>query len=128
MELGQNAWGESNPQFTYNEAWKTFVDQADKKFYDDLRHYVAAGTHDIIIDRTNMSVKTRKRLHDIINTNPVFDVEAHVFGQDISAREWLRRLSTRPGKTIPINTLMLMANSYEKPTEAEGFRSIRFVN
>jgi predicted kinase len=69
----------------------------------------------IIIDRTNMSVKSRRAYVDaMVFARPMTDA-AHV--------EWNRRLD-RPGKTIPTHVLIDMFRSYVRPTTEEGFDNV----
>jgi len=116
-------------EMTYDEAWRKYIDAADKKFFQDLM-IVARDDRDIIIDRTNMTVKSRARVIRTIHQNArsIVQLEAIVFGTNLAAIEWLKRLNSRPGKTVPFSTLTSMATNFEVPTKDEGFGVVSYVD
>ena len=113
-------WG-----YTYDEVFTDLIKFADRAFWDGISASIE-NDQDIVIDRTNLSVKGRKRFFDFLR-NAAYEVEAIVFPTPEES-EWKRRLASRPGKTIPAYVLKSMASSYEAPSEAEGFTSITYIN
>lgn len=107
--------------FTYNEAFKDVVGFAEKAMWRELE--MAAKDGDLIyIDRTNMSVKSRKRFIDFLKPYG-YTFNAVVFPNPDPV-EWERRLNSRPGKTIPDNIIRNMVASFRMPTHEEGFVNI----
>lgn len=109
---------------TYSEAFPDLIKFADKVMWQDFESSARRGVH-IYVDRTNMSVKSRRRFIDRLKPYG-YKFEAVVFPIP-DADEWKRRISSRPGKIIPENVLQSMAGSYVEPTEAEGFSKITFM-
>jgi predicted kinase len=106
---------------TYNEAFKDVVGFAEKVMWRELER--AAKDGDLIyIDRTNMSVKSRKRFIDFLKPYG-YRFNAVVFPNPDPV-EWERRLNNRPGKTIPENIIRNMVSSFRMPTHEEGFDNI----
>lgn len=119
---------ESQGYASYDEAWPHVVKQADQLFFLQLKLAVDGGK-DVMIDRTNMSVKTRARLIEIIRgSKQKYHLVAIVFGRQLDVHEWLRRMGSRPGKTIPIKTLIQMAENFQTPTVEEGFDKVIEIN
>jgi predicted kinase len=79
----------------------------------------------IIIDRTNMSVKSRRAYVELAKRHD-YQIDAMVFARpmtDAAHDDWNRRLD-RPGKTIPTHVLIDMFRSYVRPTTEEGFDNV----
>lgn len=108
---------------TYNEAFSDLIKFAEKIMWKQLE-YAVTYQENIIIDRTNLSVSSRKRF---IKFLPGYEFEAVVFPTPES-EEWSRRLNSRPGKTIPLDVLQSMAKNFDEPSEAEGFSKITYIN
>lgn len=107
--------------FTYDEAFKDVVGFAEKVMWRELEMAAQDGDP-IYIDRTNMSVKSRKRFIDFLRPYG-YRFDAVVFPNPDPA-EWERRLNSRPGKTIPENIIRNMVSSFRMPTQEEGFVNI----
>ena len=106
---------------TYNEAFKDVVGFAEKVMWRELE--MSAKDGDLIyIDRTNMSVKSRKRFIDFLRPYG-YRFDAVVFPNPDPV-EWERRLNSRPGKTIPDNIIRNMVSSFKMPSQEEGFVNI----
>lgn len=110
---------------TYNDIFKTVIEAATNMFWRGLEFRASLGV-DIIVDRTNMSIKSRSRVMQILRKNQ-YEITAVVFPVP-EAEEWQRRLNSREGKWIPPHVLNSMKNSYEDPTHIEGFRVITKEN
>lgn len=78
---------------------------------------------DIIWDQTSTTMKSRARkfamLPDYYHIAVVFPTPSRI--------ELKRRLDSRPGKEIPYVVVEGMINSFEPPTEEEGFHEIWFA-
>ena len=111
--------------YTYDQAFNDLIKFADRVFWDGIIHCAEHGIS-MVIDRTNLSVKSRKRIIDMIKTHD-YELEAVVFPTP-EASEWQRRLDSRPGKTIPKHILESMAKSFSVPTETEGFNKITIID
>ena len=109
---------------TYDEAFKDLVGFADKVMWRELE--MTADDGDLIyVDRTNMSIKSRKRFFDLLKPFG-YEFEAVVFPLP-EKDEWNRRLRSRPGKTIPEHVLTSMISSFQMPTVDEGFSAVTIV-
>lgn len=106
---------------TYNEAFDC-IKFAEKVFFHRLQKSAAIG-HDIIVDRTNLSVKSRKRILDIVDQVGDYKKIAVVFDTP-NSEEHDRRLASRAGKTIPRHVIDSMKTSMTPPTKEEGFDEI----
>ena len=108
---------------TYNEVFKEFIKEADGYFREKLM--LAATRHEeIIIDRTNMSVKSRAASINILRKTHY--IAAIVF--NISDEDLYINLYARPGKNIPYNIIEGMKHSFVMPTCSEGIDYIETVN
>lgn len=97
------------------------MNTAERLFWKALDEAIKDRKH-IIIDRTNMSVKARKRFFNVLNdldARDEYEVNAYVFGLRLPPIEWLKRLGDRPGKTIPGHVLISFAKNFEYPTREE---------
>ena len=110
---------------TYDEVFHHIKD-AEKTMWQDFDRYSREQHETIIVDRTNLSIKSRKRFIDIVKARG-YSIEAIVFTTPDSA-EWNRRSANRPGKTIPSSILASMVTNYKIPTKDEGFDKITFIN
>lgn len=106
---------------TYSECFSTLVDFANMIFWKRLSHISNLG-EDFIVDRTNMSIQSRKKIIDIVKQHG-YAVNAVVFPAP-EKTEWNRRLASRPGKTIPDYVITNMMKSFQFPSLEEGFNSI----
>jgi tRNA uridine 5-carbamoylmethylation protein Kti12 len=106
--------------YTYNDIFKEVVPFANRVFLDSVDLAVKEHDCDVVLDRTNMSRKTRA---PFIRKFKGFRKVAVVFEKP-SDEEWLRRLNSRPDKTIPKYILDSMVGNFEMPTELEGFDEI----
>jgi len=109
---------------TYDAAFKDLIGFAEKTMFNRLAKLAEAGS-DIYIDRTNLSVKSRKRIIDILKPFG-YNFKAVVFPVP-DKEEWQRRLDSRLGKTIPKHVLESMAMNFQHPMMEEGFSKISYV-
>ena len=109
---------------TYNEAFSDNIEEATKQFWAEIDEATLSGVN-IIIDRTNLTVASRRK---IISRIPKYYV---IVGINVSCNDSLvhsMRLATRKGKSIPTHIVQSMAHTYQSPTKDEGFSSITFLN
>lgn len=110
---------------TYTEAFDKFsFKEIEREMFNRLDTAIKEN-RDIIIDQTNMSVKSRARKLQKFPSN--YHKEAVVFNVD--RVELDRRLNEREketGKIIPKFVVDSMLRSYQEPTKAEGFDLIKY--
>ena len=82
-----------------------------------------ANNLDVIWDQTSVSVSSRRKK---FNTLPDYEHIAVVF-QTPPQEELERRLASRPGKHIPAHVMRSMIDSFDMPSEDEGFKEIWYV-
>jgi predicted kinase len=107
---------------TYNEVFKDYMPIAVRLMANQALVCQANGL-DVIWDQTSTSVISRKRK---FNTLPKYEHIAVVF-KTPDADELARRLASRPGKNIPDHVMRSMIDSFEMPTEDEGFTEIWYT-
>lgn len=113
---------------TYTEAFKDNISAATKHMDDILRIAVSAGV-DVYWDQTNMTAKKRK---NILSKFPnSYEKTCMCIRPPQTIGEWFElrvRLGSRPDKTIPVQIIESMADSYVEPELAEGFSYIKIVD
>ena len=113
---------------TYDEVFY-YVKVAEAMMWQEFDKAVETKHDPIVVDRTNMSVKSRRRFFERLRNfhkGHGYQLHAVVFPKPEDA-EYERRLNSRPGKTIPEFIINSMLASFEMPTESEGFASIRVI-
>ena len=111
---------------TYDQVFSQYMKVAEKMMWEEFDKYVEGGYSPIVIDRTNMSVKSRRKFFERLKNfhrNHGYEIEAVLF-KTPEETEWDRRLNSRVGKTIPQHVLDSMARSYEQPRLTEGFSKV----
>ena len=113
-------------EFTYNEGFSSLIDFATKVYNKDVE-FVNKYHENIIgsiwIDQTNLSAKSRmKKLAQFKfpSYNTCYYFPLHL----TNSEEWVRRLNSREGKTIPDNVMSSMLSQYQPPTYSEGWDQI----
>jgi tRNA uridine 5-carbamoylmethylation protein Kti12 len=102
---------------TYSEVFEDAIETAEKLFWNDLDQAVA-GRYTIVVDRTNLTKKARKRLLDKIPS----DYEKIAIWFETPPKHTLgERNVSRPGKKIPPYVLESMMKRLEPPAVAEGW-------
>lgn len=108
---------------TYSEVFTDFMPTAVELMAKEV---IAAreARRDIIWDQTSTTVLSRKKkfnmLSDYYHIAVVFKTPP--------VSELMKRLASRPGKTIPWDVVSSMINGFEMPSEDEGFQEIWFAN
>lgn len=101
---------------TYDEVWKSCIDAAETEMWAEYRQALA-DRRDIVVDRTNLTVKARRRFlsqvpRGYVLSAVVFNVADSVIKQ---------RILNRPGKTISMEVIERMKDTYVEPQLSEGF-------
>lgn len=110
---------------TYDALWAAHIGEAEADLFEQLQRALAER-QDIVIDRTNLTAKSRRRI--LSQVPKLYARVAVVF--DVSEADQAARLTQRPGKTIPAAAIVSMRESFEPPTVFEGFDAIvtpRFI-
>ena len=114
---------------TYDEGFKGLIQFAEIIMWRQITTCLMRGG-DFIIDRTNLTAKSRKKFIDKLKLHR-YNIECVVFPlpgtEKLPSEEWNRRLDSRRGKTIPEHILTSMIEHYEPPTESEGFSKITII-
>lgn len=115
------------PDMTYNEAY-TYVHsdsarlQIFNKAFDKLITQRAREQRDLVIDMTNLSLKSRRSM---MQRFPHAQFKCVVFLPPFT--QIIARNTTRPGKSIPFDTLISMSKSFVMPVKQEGFTDITYI-
>lgn len=116
-------------EITYDQAFSKYMKAAEKMMWEDFDHLVGGEYGPIIVDRTNMSVKSRRRFFERLRNfhkGHGYNIHAVVFPKPDN-KEHERRLNSRPGKTIPWEVINNMLASFQMPTTEEGFASVTII-
>ena len=107
---------------TYSDVFADFMPTAVELMAKEV---VAARemNRDIIWDQTSTTVVSRAKKFRML---PDYEHIAVVF-KTPEQDELMRRLKSRPGKVIPKRVIETMIESWEDPTEEEGFTQIWFA-
>ena len=108
---------------TYNDVFQSVIKDATAEMYKDLELGIRNGM-DIYWDQTNLTVKSRRG--KLAKIPAGYKTVAVIFPIP-EEKELERRLANRPGKTVPDHIMRSMINSFESPTEAEGFDQVIFA-
>jgi predicted kinase len=108
---------------TYSEIFDEYMPKAVKLMANHVELARDKGM-DIIWDQTSMTLASRCRKFNML---PDYDHIAVVF-KTPEPEELARRLASRPGKTIPDHVMKRMIESYDVPTEDEGFSEIWYAS
>jgi predicted kinase len=104
---------------TYSEVFDLFMPAAVRAMSAQVALAEQQG-RDIVWDQTSVSVASRAKKFASL---PDYDHVAVVFATP-DPTELARRLAQRPGKVIPESVVQHMINTFELPTESEGYREI----
>lgn len=107
--------------FTYNELFSNNTYSFSEKMMFNIARLAVERNDRIIWDQTNLTVKSR--------ANKLAMIPKHYLKRAVVFNipdDWETRLD-RPGKTIPTNVLETMKQSFQMPTEAEGFDLVSVI-
>lgn len=102
---------------TYDEVFQEHIKAATKNMYKHVEWAVERGTH-IVWDQTNLTRKTRAKKLIMI---PDHYIKIAIWFPTPDEAELKRRLSSRPGKTVPWGVMQNMIDSMTYPGFDEGF-------
>jgi predicted kinase len=112
---------------TYSAVFQKTIQAATSYNINLLDDSVNSKT-DIIVDQTNITIRKRKHLVRIFRRNG-YRISYKVFVLPESAEiEWKRRLSSRPGKVIPMDAINSMYCNFQTPTNNENYHDIEYIN
>lgn len=100
---------------TYNDLWEDYYFWADFVFWD-LFDKAIANKENIVVDRTSLTINTRKRL--LNRLTPDYKKCAVDFKPNPAVTN---SRNVRPGKVIPKEVLWSMLCAYQMPSFDEGF-------
>lgn len=114
---------------TYNEVFPKYMKVAESLMWKEFDSVVSNKCYPIVVDRTNMSVKSRAKFFERLkNFHKGHGYKIHAVVFPIPGKEeWKRRLDSRPGKTIPEHIVQSMLKSFEMPSEREGFDTVSAI-
>ncbi len=115
------------PELSYNEAFqKANFKEVKRIMRYELSQAIEDG-RDIIIDRTNMKVKSRKEFLKAVDDT--YEKIAVVLSWDKKTFEERNQIrSLKEGKYISLKLWEDFCSSYQKPTKEEGFDKIIYVS
>lgn len=101
----------------YDDIWEKYIGMADKQFFEELNDAVASG-HNIVVDRTNLSRRSRARIiAPLISNKRVADYNVVAILMDPQLDTIRERLGARKDKTIAPGVIHSMRNLFEVPDE-----------
>lgn len=103
---------------TYNDVFQDYIKEAQKSAFDSFKHLISTDAN-VVIDRTNMSQKSRAQYLALI-PNHYSKVACYVVCSNEDEHQ--RRLTSREGKVIPDYVLKNMRNSFQDVVPSEGFQ------
>ncbi len=110
---------------TYNEVFH-YAKVAEAMMWQEFDKAIEIGHNPIVVDRTNMSVKSRRKFFERLRNfhkGHGYKIHAVVFPKP-EGEEYERRLNSRPGKTIPEAVINGMLAAFQMPTTEEGFDTV----
>lgn len=108
---------------TYSEVFEKYMPTAVELMIKDVVD-ARSKNLDIIWDQTSTTALSRKKKFNML---PNYYHIAIVF-KTPDFNELKKRLSSRPGKILPLEVVKSMINNFENPLKDEGFREIWYTN
>lgn len=107
---------------TYNEVFDKYIGEATRVFNLKL-FYAIANQENIVIDRTNLSKKTRRGYLNRFKEAGYYVVCVAVI-TDKKTRQTVNESRKEKGRSIPDEVVEKMENSFQVPLSSEGFDEI----
>lgn len=114
-----------NTNSTYDEVFKKHYPDAEREFIGNIKYAVGRG-ESIILDRTNLTKKSRARLMNMIKSID-FEYKFNAINVSCAFNQILFR-AMRPGKSITRDIINRMLDTYVRPSYDEGFTTISVVD
>ena len=108
---------------TYSEVFGLVMKDAVAAMVDSVI-LARSMKQDIIWDQTSVTAASRKK--KLVMLPEYYAIAVVCPTPEIP--ELIMRLDDRPGKVIPDNVMQQMLNSWEEPTEEEGFKEIWYAD
>ncbi len=112
-------------KYTYDECFRQLIDFATLETNRQIDRLIKQP-ESFVWDQTNLTKKSRAKKLNRFSPS-VWQKNAYFFHTP-DEKEWKRRLSNRPGKTIPPHILKQMQENMEQPEKDEGFDMIYFIH
>ncbi len=112
---------------TYSEVFQDVIKYADTKFFNDLGIFTYLKDAIVLIDRTNLTVKSRARVLKEVNNADLYYKEAIYFDTPIEIVKERLTERNKSGKIISDELLDRMIKSTQIPTEDEGFDKVTII-
>lgn len=109
---------------SYNEGFTKFIGAAGAEFESIVCETFKHGTEDLIIDRTNMSEKSRRKFIRLANEKGYRKVAVNFIVPDTVIKQRMQDRFEKTGKSVPDFVMGQMARGYVAPTKDEGFDEI----
>lgn len=113
---------------TYDEVFDEVREDARTTAQNKLSYAFANGKH-VIWDQVN--INQHYRIKSLKEMPKGYSKHASVFlppKNDDEFNLWMIRLNSRPGKTLPMDVLMTMADHYTLPTITDGFKTCMYID
>lgn len=111
----------------YDKNWKTVNQEEVSRIHENRIKDGIKNEEDLVIDETNMSIKSRNRKINLLHNRYLKSVNIKVFL--LSLEEVLKRNSNRSdtGKYITPKVYEKMLKNFQMPVFSEGFNEIEFI-
>lgn len=111
---------------TYNEGFQKFIGYASKEFDRRFREGIEQG-QSLIVDRTNMNQKSRKKFLKAASEAGYEKIAVNFQIPDTVRKNRMKVRFEKTGKSIPDHVIDSMASGYQAPSKEEGFDKIILV-
>lgn len=110
---------------TYNEAFEKNIKAAEKEFNSSIKDAISSKRN-VIIDRTNLTIKSRKKIIDKFKAAG-YKVIAVVVRTSKARRDEVNHQRSLSGREISDSVRNRMEKSYQEPSVYEGFDKILLI-
>lgn len=140
---GKSTWAESqNMEIISSDYWIEQVAAEIEKTYSDVFDNVVGPANkmveallsmgsymivDMILDQTNLSVKSRARKLELLNNKEEYHKVAMYFNTPLSVINHRLAERNKEGKVISSQLIEKMASLFERPTVEEGFDEVNEI-
>lgn len=107
------SWYGAQVSKTYNEVFNTGLFSSFEKIFFQMIKDLVDNNQKIIIDRTNMTIKSRSKILDLIPSH--YQKTAVIFDTELDLILSRNKERSKTGKTIPEFVIKNFIKSYEEP-------------